>query len=282
MELLNQIIKANNENLIPGDKVLGVAGSPRKNGNSDVLVEQVLKGVKHENIQNGLIQLRDIQFQGCIGCEKCRKDKICTGLHDGMALIYSQIITSKGLVLVSPTHNYNITSWMTMFVNLWIMLFFVLTPFFALTMFLSLTENYEEAQRRKLALSVSIAVALIGLLLFFAGSQIFAIFGITLDSFRIGAGILLLLSGISLVQGKKTAMVGPAEEDIAVVPLAIPIIVGPATTGTILVMGAELTTIYTKAIGSLALFAAVASVGMILFAASFIEACSSVPEALPF
>ena len=159
---------------------------------------------------------------------------------------------------------------MTMFVNLWIMLFFVLTPFFALTMFLSLTENYEKVQRRRLALSVSIAVAFTGLLLFFAGNQIFAIFGITLDSFRIGAGILLLLSGISLVQGK-IAMVGPAEGDIAVVPLAIPIIVGPATTGTILVMGAELTTIYTKVIGSLALFAAVASVGMILFAASFIK-----------
>jgi multiple antibiotic resistance protein len=158
-----------------------------------------------------------------------------------------------------------------MFLNLWIKLFFVLTPFFALTMFLSLTENYAEVQRRKLALSVSIAVALISLLLFFAGRQIFGIFGITLDSFRIGAGILLLLSGISLVQGKKTAMVGPTEEDIAVVPLAIPIIVGPATTGTILVMGAELTTIYTKAIGSLALFAAVAGVGMILFAGSFIE-----------
>jgi multiple antibiotic resistance protein len=159
-----------------------------------------------------------------------------------------------------------------MFINLWIKLFFVLTPFFALTMFLSLTENYEEAQRRKLALSVSIAVALISFLLFFAGRQIFAIFGITLDSFRVGAGILLLLSGINLVQGKgKPAVVGSTEEDIAVVPLAIPIIVGPATTGTILVMGAELTTIYTKAIGSLALVAAVASVGMILFAGSFIE-----------
>ena len=117
MKLLSQIIKANNDNLIPGNKVLGVAGSPRKNGNSDVLVEQVLKGVKHENIQNGLIQLRDIQFQGCIGCEKCRRDKICTGLHDGMTLIYSQIITSKGLVLVSPTHNYNITSWMKAFID---------------------------------------------------------------------------------------------------------------------------------------------------------------------
>lgn len=157
-----------------------------------------------------------------------------------------------------------------MFVNLWIKLFFVLTPFFALTMFLSLTEEHEEAQRRKLALSVSVAVALICLLLFFAGRQIFTVFGITLDSFRIGAGILLLLSGIGLVHGKPTTT-GPEEGDVAVVPLAIPILVGPATTGTILVMGAELTAPSAKAVGCLALIAAVASVGGVLFAGSFLQ-----------
>ncbi len=94
-----------------------MGGSPRKNGNSDVLVRQVLAGVSQENIECTLVQLRDIQFQGCIGCEKCRKDKICTGLIDGMSLIYNQIISSKGLVLVSPTHNYNITSWMKVFID---------------------------------------------------------------------------------------------------------------------------------------------------------------------
>ncbi len=117
MKTLSSIIKANNENLLPENKVLGVAGSPRKNGNSDVLLHQVLKGVSQENIECSAIQLRDIQFQGCIGCERCRKDKICTGLNDGMSLIYNQIITSKGLVLVSPTHNYNITSWMKAFID---------------------------------------------------------------------------------------------------------------------------------------------------------------------
>ncbi len=159
---------------------------------------------------------------------------------------------------------------MSMFVTLWVKLFFVLTPFFALTMFLSLTETHEESQRRKLALSSSVAVALICLLLFFVGRQIFALFGITLDSFRIGAGILLLLSGIGLVHGK-TSVAGTTEGDVAVVPLAIPIIVGPATTGTILVMGAELTTIATKSTGCLALLAAVSSVGAILLAGSFLQ-----------
>ena len=85
---------------------------------------------------------------------------------------------------------------MPLYVSLWIKLFFVLTPFFGLTMFLSMTEKYEEKHRRKLALVVSAAAVFLCLLLFLAGKYIFTLFGITLDSFRIGAGVLLLLSGI--------------------------------------------------------------------------------------
>jgi len=117
MRKLSSIIKSNINNLVPRDEVLGVGGSPRKNGNSDVLLKQVLSGVSKESIECNLLRLIDIQFQGCIGCEKCRKDKICTGLNDGMSLMYSKIISSKGLVLVSPTHNYNITSWMKAFID---------------------------------------------------------------------------------------------------------------------------------------------------------------------
>ena len=117
MKTLSSIIKSNKDSLLPGNEVLGIGGSPRKNGNSDILLKHVLAGVSEGNIECSLVQLREIQFQGCIGCEKCRKDKICTGLIDGMSLIYSKIIMSKGLILISPTHNYNITSWMKAFID---------------------------------------------------------------------------------------------------------------------------------------------------------------------
>ena len=117
MKTLSSIIKSNVNNLLPGNQILGIGGSPRKNGNSDVLLKHILTGVSKDNIECGLIQLRDIQFQGCVGCEKCRKDKICTGLNDGMSLIYDKIISSRGLILISPTHNYNITSWMKAFID---------------------------------------------------------------------------------------------------------------------------------------------------------------------
>lgn len=64
------------------------------------------------------------------------------------------------------------------------------------------------------------------------------VFGITIDAFRIGAGVLLFLSSISLVQG---SFIKQTEEkqDISVVPLALPVTVGPGTIGILLVMAAE-------------------------------------------
>ena len=111
----NMICNVNS--LTPKNEIFGVSGSPRKNGNSDILLKSIISGVIEENLAANYCNLRDIQFQGCIGCERCRKDKICTGLIDGMSLIYNKIVSSKGLVLVSPTHNYNVTSWMKAFID---------------------------------------------------------------------------------------------------------------------------------------------------------------------
>lgn len=104
-------------NLQPNIEVLGLSGSPRINGNSDILLKNIMSGVARENVGSDYLNLTKVNFQGCIGCEKCRKDKICTGLVDGMSVIYNKIISSKGLVLVSPTHNYNVTSWMKAFID---------------------------------------------------------------------------------------------------------------------------------------------------------------------
>ncbi len=98
-------------------KILGIGGSPRKNGNTDVLLSAILKGVENLEIESTSIHLRDYIYQSCIGCEKCRKDKKCTGLNDGMTLLYPEIIASQGLVIVSPTYNYNVTSWIKAFLD---------------------------------------------------------------------------------------------------------------------------------------------------------------------
>ena len=98
-------------------KILGIAGSPRKGGNSDVLMKRILKGARDEGIATEEIQLRDYQFQPCNGCERCRKDKRCTGLQDGMQLIYPKIRESGGMVVISPIYSYNMTALMKAFID---------------------------------------------------------------------------------------------------------------------------------------------------------------------
>ena len=98
-------------------KVLGIGGSPRKGGNSDILLKRLLKGVAGEGIATEEIQLRDYQFQPCIGCERCRKDKRSTGLQDGMQLIYPKIREASGLILISPIYSYNMTALMKSFID---------------------------------------------------------------------------------------------------------------------------------------------------------------------
>ena len=157
------------------------------------------------------------------------------------------------------------------FLNIWIKFFFLFTPFFALTMFLTLTTGYSQSEKHKLALNVTIAVGIVCFIIFFFGRHIFSLFGITLDAFRVGAGCLLFLSAVGLVQSQTNGMDLQLNEDIAVVPLAIPVIVGPATIGTLLVLSAEITEISKIYIGCLALGTAVISIGMLLFFGSFIE-----------
>lgn len=157
------------------------------------------------------------------------------------------------------------------FVSVWLKFFFLFTPFFALSMFLSMTRGHTEPERRRLALQVTGAVAVLCVALFFFGRTIFAIFGVTLDAFRVGAGGLLFLAAVALVQAGPAAAQPASEEDIAVVPLAMPIIVGPATTGALLVLGAEIEDPRLKALGCAALLLAVLAVGAILCLASLIE-----------
>lgn len=84
-------------------------------------------------------------------------------------------------------------------------------------------------------------------LIYLSGSYIFKFFGISPDSLRVFGGIVLLIMGISMVQGReKSVNHSPQEnnaaqdkEDITIVPLGIPIIVGPGLATTLLTLSAE-------------------------------------------
>ena len=160
---------------------------------------------------------------------------------------------------------------LTVFINVFLKIFMIFTPFFVISAFLSLTKDEGHAERQKIALKVTLAVGLTCFALFLFGSYIFALFGITLDAFRIGAGAVLFISAVAMIQGKATVSPLDGKEDVAVVPLAIPITVGPGTIGALLVMGAGLKTVPEKVTACLALLCAVLAVGGLLLAAGRFE-----------
>lgn len=147
-----------------------------------------------------------------------------------------------------------------------IKIFALMTPPAVLSAFLSGTRSYDKERKRRTALRTGCAVFLIGVILYILGQKIFSVFGFTLDAFRIGAGALLFLAAVSLMNEKQadhTAM-SHEEDDISVVPLAIPLCMGPASIGTVMVWGASAETYAQKGLGVLSLFVASSGIYVML------------------
>jgi multiple antibiotic resistance protein len=159
---------------------------------------------------------------------------------------------------------------LNLFINTFIKFFFLYTPFFVMSTFLALTRDMTVAARHRIAGRVLAAIIIASMVLFTFGDYIFAVLGITPDAFRLGAGALLFLSAVSLVRGRRAEEVDPAQ-DIVVVPLAIPVAVGPAVTGTQLITAGELRTGQDRLVGGAGIVLACLCVGGLLFVASRVE-----------
>ncbi|MDF7670801.1 MarC family protein [Orbaceae bacterium ESL0721] len=146
----------------------------------------------------------------------------------------------------------------------------LMTPPAVLSAFLSGTKNYDEAQKRKTAIKTSSVVFIMGFVLFFIGNTLFSVFGFTLDAFRIGAGALLFLSAVSLMNDSPEKNRIQEDDDISVVPLAVPLCMGPASIGTIIVMGTSSIGLAANIICTLALFVASLVIYLMLLTAKSI------------
>ncbi len=111
------------------------------------------------------------------------------------------------------------------------------SPFFVLSCFISLTRGYSSKERRRLAWKVALATLVSSVMLYLFGRVIFSVFGITVDAFRIGAGSVLFISALGMAQGKSAVQTDNVQQDVTIVPLTIPLTVGPGTIGALLVMG---------------------------------------------
>lgn len=155
---------------------------------------------------------------------------------------------------------------------LFVKFFFLLTPPFVISVFLAVTKDSTVQERRTLAIWISLWVLIISGVLLFFGGFIFNIFGITLDAFRIGTGAVLFLTAVSLVKGDSVHVPSSTSvQSLAVVPMAIPITLGPASIGALMVYGGEIKTGFGFFIAYVAIAVAVACVGVLLLLSSYIQ-----------
>jgi len=117
-----------------------------------------------------------------------------------------------------------------------LVLFIIVDPFGNIPIFMGLTQIMTDQQRRKI-FNTAIIVSIILLLAFaFAGQEIFNLFGVSIFSFQIAGGILLLIIAIKiLIAGSLHGEEEQAPESLGAVPIAVPLLAGPgAITTTIL------------------------------------------------
>lgn len=135
-----------------------------------------------------------------------------------------------------------VTFWATM-----VKILILLNPFAVLSTFLSLTGNVPPSQTRRICLQSGVAIILSGIALYFCGQGIFTLLGINLDVFRVGGGVILLACSLNLVWGNSSSQNSSVKEppsgNIAVVPIAIPMAVGPGTAAGLIIIGMERTAI---------------------------------------
>jgi len=105
-------------------------------------------------------------------------------------------------------------------------LFIIVDPFGNIPIFVGLTENITDAQRKK-TYNTAILVGFALLLVFsFTGQEILSLFGLSIYSFEVAGGILLLIIAIRiLISGFHESTESP--ESLGAVPIAIPLLVGP-------------------------------------------------------
>jgi len=133
-------------------------------------------------------------------------------------------------------------SW-TEYVRFAIALFSILTPFAAIPIFLSLTGGMSPALRARTARLATLTVMSVLLVSAVAGDSILRAVGTSLDSFRVGGGIVLLLMALSMLTAQVSAVKQtPAEAaeaeqrtNVGVVPIGLPLLVGPGSISTVII-----------------------------------------------
>ena len=84
-------------------KVIGIVGSPRKNGNTEMLTTHTLRAIAEEGLDTELICLAGLDIRPCNACMVCRQEEQCP-IEDDLFPIYLKMKEADGIILASPVY----------------------------------------------------------------------------------------------------------------------------------------------------------------------------------
>ncbi len=123
-------------------------------------------------------------------------------------------------------------------------LFAIVDPFAVIPSFLAMTTHDSAEQRRRMARTACLTAGGVMAVFALGGPLIFKLVGITMPAFQIAGGLVLLLSSLDMIRAQKSplretpeeAAEGAGKEDIAITPLAVPMLAGPGAITTSIVL----------------------------------------------
>ena len=129
------------------------------------------------------------------------------------------------------------------YLHIFAALFVIVNPIGAIPLFIMYTRGQSIVERQTTARTTATAVAVVLVLSIFLGDYLLQFFGIGIPSFRVGGGTLILLMAISMLNAQQggarytpeEGREGEAKDNIAVVPLAIPLLAGPGSISTTII-----------------------------------------------
>jgi multiple antibiotic resistance protein len=123
---------------------------------------------------------------------------------------------------------------------------FIVDPIAVVPTYLVITQGQSQAQRRKTAARACIAAMILLVTFAAAGRVIFGLFGITMPAFRIAGGLILWVVAMDMLHGTRSTQEGTAEiteasvkDDVAITPLAMPMLAGPGAISTVMVLSGQ-------------------------------------------
>ncbi|MBW7898766.1 2-amino-4-deoxychorismate dehydrogenase [Candidatus Brocadiaceae bacterium B188] len=97
-------------------KVVAIFGSPRVNGNSDILLNQAIKGAEASGAKVEKIVIRDLQIAPCNACDGCFEKGTCV-IYDDVQPIYSHLVDADGIIVASPVYFMSVSAQLKAFID---------------------------------------------------------------------------------------------------------------------------------------------------------------------